>query len=264
MPLAPIMEAWPIEEVWLRPIVSIAVGAALPWLALRLLRLVAPAPGRARWLVAGAAVACAGLLGATALGPALVDAPLSAPSWGFAALCAAAAALTVWRLPADPAPASDRSPALAWASAATVAALCVAALALPAALTAIPLEAAPLAGSDAARWRLRVHPWDGAAMIAAGWASRRAGDTHRAQARATEAVRMGAPRHVSLELEAELLAGQGRCDEARARFDRALAARAEAAFDEGVPTEPLTLGGFTLPPSLVTECGGLALPSLGE
>lgn len=122
------------------------------------------------------------------------------------------------------------------------------------AATQIDPGTAANAGARAATWRLRVEPWDPSAMLALGWASALENDPTRATARANEARRLGARRSDVLELEAELLAAAGRCDEARERFDGALSERARERFAAGT-WEPLELGGYHLPPSLVTRCG---------
>jgi Zn-dependent protease with chaperone function len=119
--------------------------------------------------------------------------------------------------------------------------------------TAIPRESAPLAGAGAARWRLRVDPWDSVAMLAMAWASRRDGDLSRAEAQARMAERMGAPVAERLELEAEILAARKRCDEAHARFAEALRWRAAVVFEDPL-SRPLALGGWYLPPTLVSGC----------
>ena len=130
-------------------------------------------------------------------------------------------------------------------------------VALPAvAVLATRIEAGGEAnvGARAATWRLRVDPWDPSAMLALAWAAASDADPDLARARAAEATRLGANRAELLELDAELLAAAGRCDEARARFDEALSARASERFALG-RWEPVELGGYHLPPSLVTECG---------
>lgn len=134
-----------------------------------------------------------------------------------------------------------------------VSALLIAATAIAYVGTAIELEDAPLAGDEAAWRRLRVDPWDGSAMLAAAWATRRQEDLELAEAQLALAAGLGVPAAEVMELEAELFATRGECDAARARFDEALRERARRAFDE--PWRPLELGGWHLPPSLVTECG---------
>lgn len=122
--------------------------------------------------------------------------------------------------------------------------------------TRIELDRVVEAGEEASRWRLRVDPWDATAMLAAGWGARARSADRRAQEWADEARRGGAPEAAVLELEAELRAARGDCEAARATFDRALAARAQAAFSDPLAS-PLPLGGFRLPPTLTTACGGL-------
>jgi len=146
---------------------------------------------------------------------------------------------------------------------AALAASVVALLALPIPLTAIRPEDAPQAGD--ATWRLRIHPWDANAMLASGWAARRRGDLGRAWASAREAIRMGRDEGPAPGLAAEVLAAQGHCERARATFDRAIQVRASDAFEDDSLLAPLVLGGYQLPPTLVTECGGLEqLPGLDD
>jgi hypothetical protein len=112
----------------------------------------------------------------------------------------------------------------------------------------------PTTSATAATWRLRLDPWDASAMLALAWHAALAGDPSMAQARESVARRLGAAPSDAMELDAELLAREGRCDEARARFDDALRARASERFADGA-WQPLPLGGYHLPPSLVSECG---------
>lgn len=120
-------------------------------------------------------------------------------------------------------------------------------------LTAIEPDRIATIDGDAARWRQRIAPWDPNAMLALAWDSRRDDAFDEADARIDAAEALGAPRPEVLEARSELLAARGRCDEADALFDQAIAARSMAAF-EADPFAPLELGGWHLPPSLVSEC----------
>lgn len=134
-----------------------------------------------------------------------------------------------------------------------VSALLIGVLALAQMITTIELADVALTGPSAARWRLRFDPWDSHAMLAQAWATRRQEDLGMAEEQRLLAMRMGAPMPEAMELDAELMAARGDCAGARARFEEALAARAQRAFAE--PWAPLELGGWHLPPTLVTECG---------
>ena len=120
-------------------------------------------------------------------------------------------------------------------------------------VTSIELVDAPMAGHAAARWRLRVDPWDANAMLAEAWATRRDDDLRRAEAQKDQALRMGVPIPEVMELESELMAAHGDCIGARARFEEALSLRAAHSLEEAM-TAPLELGGWHLPPTLVTHC----------
>lgn len=160
-------------------------------------------------------------------------------------------------------PVPDTTTAFGWFLGGAASLLLVAAIGAPVPLTEIAPEDAPYHGD--ATWRLRVDPWDATAMLANGWAARERQELSRALASAREAVRMGGALGPSLELEAELLAARGDCEAARATFDRAIRARASASFEDDALAAPLVLGGYRLPPTLVTECGGLEdLPRLGD
>lgn len=150
---------------------------------------------------------------------------------------------------------------LGWTAGAALSALLVGLVALPWTWTALNEEDAPHAGASLATWRLRIDPWDATAMLAAAWASRRRDEPDRALAQAREARRMGLASAPALELEAEVLAAERRCAEARAVFDRALRARAERLFEGDPLATPLRLGGYHVPPTLTTHCGGPTLPA---
>lgn len=120
--------------------------------------------------------------------------------------------------------------------------------------TRIEPGAESFVGARAASWRLRIDPWDARATLALGWSSARERDSGLAAARLAAARRLGVAESDALELDAELLAAEGSCDDARARFEQALGERARERFAEG-SWEPVPLGGYHLPPSLVTECG---------
>ncbi|MBX7196047.1 MAG: M48 family metalloprotease [Sandaracinaceae bacterium] len=117
-------------------------------------------------------------------------------------------------------------------------------------LTSLPASEAELA-SDGERWRRRrVDPWDGGATLALAWQARRREDLERAEAYATEAAHLGVASPALLEMEAELLAARGDCARAEETFDRALAARVVDPLEA-----TLELGGYRIPPTLMTECG---------
>lgn len=99
-------------------------------------------------------------------------------------------------------------------------------------------------------WRsLRVDPWDANATLALAWQSRRREDLDRADAYVAEAAYLGASPPALLEIEAELLAARGDCVAARETFDRALAARVVDPLES-----TLELGGYRIPPTLLTAC----------
>jgi hypothetical protein len=147
-------------------------------------------------------------------------------------------------------------PARGFAVGALVGLLLVGAAAGAELATRIELDQVVRATDARVRWRLRVQPWDPRAMLAAGWSARRREAFPRARAWVEAARAHGAPEADALELEAELLAAAGDCAGARTTFDRALRARTEAAFTDPLAA-PLALGGFRLPPTLVTACGGV-------
>lgn len=254
------MSPWPIEEVWLRPVVTLALSALLPFATAQPLgRMLGGAALRAASAIVGPTeLVLAALAGVTALGPALVERALGFESAAFAIACALVA-LASGQLARRKAarPTVERSRGLGIAVGVVTAATLVALVLAPWTLTAI--ADAPNANEDAARWRLRVDPWDPAAMLAAGWAERRREAYSRALLWAEEARTHGASEASTLELEAEVFATRGQCEEARARFDEALRARAEEAFTDPL-AQPLELGGYRLPPSLLVECEGVSDP----
>lgn len=131
-----------------------------------------------------------------------------------------------------------------------VAALLVALPWLAETVTVVDVASAPELGADAAWRRLHVDPWDANATLALAWDARHREDLERSGEYLAAARHVGVAEPEALELEAELLAARGFCDEARATFDRAL----EARLVDPLRTS-LVLGGYRLPRSLVTECG---------
>lgn len=252
------MEPWAIEEVLLRPAATLLACAVVPLATPRLLGRIlggGSASRTAGWIVRPTEVALAALAGASALGPALIARPGGWMAGGFAALCASVAFASGWlarrrRRAAN----GPEGRGLGVAVGAVTASILVALTLAPRTVTAIPPRDAPNAGESAARWRLRVDPWDPVAMIAAGWAARRREAHPRAAAWAAEARAHGANEADVLELEAEIHAARGECAQAQARFDEALRVRAEAAFAAPLAA-PLELGGYHLPPTLISECG---------
>ncbi len=303
------MDAWPIEEVWLRPIATACVAAGLGPLVVRAVRSffdTDAARGSALALPRALSLGLAYALGATALGPALASArdtvaghalglacaglflaadayaaaraglsrgapprdlalllggaaALDAATWaatGEAQVAVVAGALALgglWSFGRAP----DRRDRPGWIVGATLGGAIACAAALPVLVTPIAIAEAPTTSGSSAYWRLRVDPWDATAMLAAAWAASAREEPRRARAQLEEARRMGLTEAPALELEAELAATRGDCDGARALFDRALRARALEAFDEDALAEPLLLGGYHLPPTMVTECGAL-------
>lgn len=248
------MQPWAIEEIWLRPAATLIACALVPLATLRILSAVLGGRGarEGAFVLTAVEALLAFVAGAGALGPALVEAPWGIAAVAFGALCAGVVLVVkiprARRLEAEP-----RRRGAAIAAGLTIGLTLAAAGLAARAVSAIEEDQAPVAGDAAARWRLRVEPWDPVAMIAAGWAARE-GSAERALAWAEEARRLGGPEPSVLELEAEVLAARGECERARAAFDRALAARAEAAFRDPLG-ERLELGGYRLPPSLLAECG---------
>ena len=119
------------------------------------------------------------------------------------------------------------------------------------ALADVPTSAIREAPARTARMRLVIDPWDADAMLALAWRARAAGDLPRAFERATLAAHMRPDRQSYYLAWSELHAAAGDCTAARESFEQSLAAQATRAFDASAPLE---LGGYDLPPTLVTEC----------
>lgn len=248
------MEPWVIEEALLRPAATLIGSALVPLATARLVGALARGGAARRTAdrtVRGAETGLAALAGWTALGPALIDARLGWESAAFAIACAAVAFasghLARRRVPEGPEQSARLGVAIGLVVSLTISALVLA----PWTITRI--ADAPAASDAEAHWRLRVDPWDPVAMLAAGWSARRRESYPRALAWAAEAREHGASEAATLELEAEIFAARGECERAHALFDQALRARAEAAFADPLAA-PLELGGYRLPPSLLTEC----------
>lgn len=120
--------------------------------------------------------------------------------------------------------------------------------------TDVTTQDAAVTSEDAARWRMRIDPWDSDAMMALAWRARDAEALDRAQARAGLAAQMGPDAARYYELWAELHAARGDCQAARESFRRSMSERATGALDDALD-RPLSLGGFRLPPTLVSRCG---------
>lgn len=204
-----------------------------------------------RWhraLALGLGAAATGLFSFGALGPNFATAPDESAAWalsiGAALITALAGAPALHR-------SSDETPA----AGAPVLALLVGASLLGGAFflrNAATIEAPHEASPQRARWRLRLRPWDGDAMLALAWAARNDNHADVAEERLSRAEAMGCSPKGKWELRAELAALSGDCDAARSAFDEALRAEAMAAFESGAS---LQLGGYWLPEALVTECG---------
>lgn len=251
------MSPWAIEEVFLRPAATLVACALLPIASAAVLRRILGGGAGLRAasrIVRAAEIGMATLAGLTALGPALLDRPRGWESVAFALACALVAlgAGAVARRRSPPS-AAEHGARLGIAVGLVTASTLIALVLAPWAVTRIAPSDATRASESAARWRLRVDPWDPAAMLASGWAARRRDAYARALAWAEAAREHGASEAAALELEAEVLAARGQCERARARFDEALRARTEAAFADPLAA-PLELGGYHLPPSLLTEC----------
>jgi hypothetical protein len=152
----------------------------------------------------------------------------------------------------DPGPAPRLQRSAGWLLGLT---LFVALLSVPLSLvvlTDVPPESIHTMSTTAAGRRLHVDPWDGEAMLAAAWRARDEGLLDLAEVRAEAAGRMNADAQSVHALWAELHAARGDCTAARDAFERSLAAGAAAAF--GDPFGELSLGNYSLPPTLVTEC----------
>lgn len=126
-------------------------------------------------------------------------------------------------------------------------------------LTQLRPEDVSTTGHTAAWRRLHIDPWDARAVLALAWNARRQEDLERAEAYRAQAIELGVETYLALELRAELQATQGDCEAARATFDEALASRV---------IDPLLvsmeLGGYTVPPALITDCGMGESPSYGD
>lgn len=125
-------------------------------------------------------------------------------------------------------------------------------------LTQLRPEDVSTTGHTAAWRRLHIEPWDARAVLALAWNARRQEDLERAEAYRLQAYALGVEEYLALELQAELEATSGDCDAARATFDRALASRVADPLEA-----VMELGGYTVPPALITECGMGQSPSYG-
>ncbi len=118
--------------------------------------------------------------------------------------------------------------------------------------TAFDADEATRVSEERVRVRRLVAPWDGAALLAAAWQARRAGDLDTAWRGLRWSESKGVATAPAEELRAELAAEEGDCDTARAAFDRALRARTRIALE--APALDLARGAYRLPPTLLRRC----------
>ncbi len=254
---------WPIEEALFRPVVSLLLAALVP-LALHravVFALTFAREGTAERQHRGGVVAigCVGGLGAyavglTAIGPAWTDTSRGAAAHVSGLACALVtllAAVVVWRR-SRLGPISTFYQRAAWAQPVPTGLMLLLAVIgwLAVDITRMADDEAEIVSVDETWRRLRIHPWDGTATLALSWQARRREDLERADAYADEAERMGVASPALLELRAELLAARGDCAAARETFDEALSARVVDPL-----AVSLELGGYRIPPTLLTECG---------
>jgi len=102
--------------------------------------------------------------------------------------------------------------------------------------------------------RLQLNPRDPEANLLMAWYERDRDAFADALRRADTARQLGADEPLVLQVESEILAARGDCAGAQATFDRALVSMAERALDAALE-ENLSLGGFSLPPTLISHCG---------
>ncbi len=243
------MDPIPIEEAWLRPIVSWALSCLTPIAMHRAL-----AKSSSAWLVEPAAMALAWFLGRTALGPYWTDTP-NGFAHHLAAIFCVLAAFVASRMSRRSIEKPEAPPEISTHSNRWPGIIIVAILILGIAIvrfTRIDSSEIPYADQSAITWRLRIDPWDNHAWLAAAWAARERNDLALARAQLELAIELGAPLPESLELESELHAASGNCTLARERFEESLSARAARAFET---SSELELGGWHLPRTLVSRCG---------
>jgi len=238
----------PLEEAILPPLFAWLLALGGPLLARAILRRVAETHRRGLLLAGAGFTVAAYLAGEHALGPRFVPADdvwLGALFVSVTLLFCTGATL---RLAARTHGSDPRTTALG---------LSLGVLACTGVLGAqlgTRLDDAASTSPSRARWRLRVDPWDGDAMLALAWASRHADDLLESRERAERAHEMSASEAAYWELRAELHAAEGECPAARDAFDRALRARAASAFEDDALLSA-TLGDYALPETLVTQCG---------
>lgn len=255
------MAAWPLEDLWFRPVATLLLALAVPLATGRLTAIIvspqaapdARAVSVALWAARPLEIATFVLLGATAFAPALLSGPAALVVGGVVGGSTAALSAFLFSRRFAPSPVGGDVRRSAIVAGVLVGLIPIATATLVERLTRLDPDRIATTSPDTAWRRLHVDPRDGAAMLAAAWASSDANDPQRATARIDEAERMGAPAPELAEARAEVAASEGDCAAARAHFDRALVLRAEAAFAAGAMPE-LTLGGYHLPPSMITRC----------
>lgn len=240
----------PWDERWL-PVVLPVLVVAIAALGVRsLLARLAPNDHRAVLASALGLALFGGLAGHDALGPDIGGASHVGLGWalgGFLALVGAGLAMRRVEEPdaSGIAPvvlgfAMGIAPAVAWL----------------AAEQALAFESPREVSESRAQWRRRMAPNDPQAWLALALVarSREENDHAMAMAAVAEALEPDDDRFQAelLELRSDVAASRGECDEARALFDEALAARARAAIED----LDLDLSqSYRLPRALAAECG---------
>lgn len=240
------MSAYHTEVVWAPVVVALLLSVGWGYFVPALVHRLAPgASPRASVAAAFGVFVVAQCVGFHSVGPTLVDSPM--PLFGSAVGVLAAGACLMRRKEAvRGAPSGLSVDILALLLAAAPALIWVAAL------RATAIDDATTASQPHAEWRQVVDPWDPDVHLSLAWWAVREDDAERGGARLDVARRTGVAQAPASELQAEILAMQGDCDGARAAFETALSARANAALE----TLDLRLeDAYRLPERFVRECG---------